>query len=107
MTSAQALLAFIIFGRKSGIILIGLPLYVTWLLSLAAFNVIFLFCVFSDNYVRQAFSTLVPFIWSTGFLYLYGHPFLYVGEVFFYDFAEDIFMFFELEIFTLLYSNFS
>ena len=29
MTSAQDLLAFIISGEKSGIILIGLPLYVT------------------------------------------------------------------------------
>jgi hypothetical protein len=29
MTSAQDLLAFIISGKKSGIILIGLPLYIT------------------------------------------------------------------------------
>jgi hypothetical protein len=29
MTSAQGLLAFIISGEKSGVILIGLPLYVT------------------------------------------------------------------------------
>jgi len=29
MTSAQDLLAFIVFGEKSGVILIGLPLYVT------------------------------------------------------------------------------
>ena len=29
MTSAQDLLAFIVSGEKSGIILIGLPLYVT------------------------------------------------------------------------------
>ena len=29
MTSAQDLLAFIVFGEKSGVILIGLPLHVT------------------------------------------------------------------------------
>ena len=29
MTSAQDLLGFIVFGEKSGVILIGLPLYVT------------------------------------------------------------------------------
>jgi hypothetical protein len=29
MTSAQDLLAFIVSGEKSGVILIGLPLYVT------------------------------------------------------------------------------
>jgi hypothetical protein len=29
MTSFQGLLAFIVFGEKSGVILIGLPLYVT------------------------------------------------------------------------------
>ena len=47
MTSDQALLAFIVSVEKSGIILIGLPLYVTWPLSLAAFNILYLFCVFS------------------------------------------------------------
>ena len=44
MTSAQDLLAFIVFGEKSGVILIGLPLYVTWLFSLAAFNILSLIC---------------------------------------------------------------
>jgi hypothetical protein len=34
MTSAQNLLAFIVSGEKSGVILIGLPLYVTWLFPL-------------------------------------------------------------------------
>jgi hypothetical protein len=29
MTSAQDLLAFIVSGKKSGVILIGMPLYVT------------------------------------------------------------------------------
>ena len=47
MTFNQAFLAFIVFVEKSGIIQIGLPLYVTWPLSLAIFNILSLFCVFS------------------------------------------------------------
>jgi hypothetical protein len=47
MTSNEALLAFIVFVEKSGVILIGLPLYVTWPFSLAAFTILSLLCVFS------------------------------------------------------------
>jgi hypothetical protein len=47
MTSDQALLAFIAFDEKSGVILIGLPLYVTWYFSLAAFDILSLLCAFS------------------------------------------------------------
>ena len=46
ITSVQDLLAFIVSGEKSGIILIGLPLYVTWPFSLAAFNILCLFSAF-------------------------------------------------------------
>jgi hypothetical protein len=46
MTSAQDFLAFIVSGEKSGVILIGLPLYVTWPFSLTAFNILSLFNVF-------------------------------------------------------------
>jgi hypothetical protein len=42
MTSAQDLLAFIV----SGVILIGLPLYVTRPISLTAFNILSLFSAF-------------------------------------------------------------
>ena len=41
MTSDQALLAFIVSFEQSGIILIVLPLYATWLFSVAAFNILF------------------------------------------------------------------
>ena len=34
--TVQDLLAFIVSGEKSGVILIGLPLYVTWHFSLTA-----------------------------------------------------------------------
>jgi len=47
MTSDQSLHAFIVSVEKSGVILIGLPLCGTWPFSLAAFNVLSLFSVFS------------------------------------------------------------
>ena len=43
MTSVQNLLAFIVSGEKSGVILIGLPLYVTCPFSLTTFNILSLF----------------------------------------------------------------
>ena len=46
VTSVQDLLAFIVSGEKSSVILIGLPLYVTWPFSLTAFNILSLFCAF-------------------------------------------------------------
>ena len=39
MMSVQALLAFIVSVEKSGVILIGLPLYVAWPFSLNTFNI--------------------------------------------------------------------
>ena len=49
MTPDQALLAFSDSVEKSGVILISLPLYDTWIFSLAAFDILFLFCAFSDK----------------------------------------------------------
>jgi hypothetical protein len=46
MTSAQDLLAFIVSGEKSDVILIGLPFYVTCLFSLTTFNILSLFNAF-------------------------------------------------------------
>ena len=43
----QALLAFRVSVEKLGIILIGLPLYVTWPFPLVAFNIPSLFFTFS------------------------------------------------------------
>jgi hypothetical protein len=43
ITSVKDLLAFIVSGEKSGLILIGLPLYVTLPFSLTAFNILSLF----------------------------------------------------------------
>ena len=49
-----------------GVILIGLPLYVTWPYSLATFNILSLFCAFSVcYYVKKGFSSLVPFFWCS------------------------------------------
>jgi hypothetical protein len=47
MTYDQAILAFIVSVEKSCVILIGLPLYVTWIFSLEAFNILSLLCAFS------------------------------------------------------------
>jgi hypothetical protein len=46
ITSVQDLLAFIVSGEKSRVILIGLPLYVTLPFSLTAFNILSLFSAF-------------------------------------------------------------
>ena len=46
MKSAQDLLAFMVSGEKSGVILIGLPLYVTWPFSLTALSILSLFSIF-------------------------------------------------------------
>jgi hypothetical protein len=45
-TSVQDLLAFIVSGEKSGVILIGLPLYVTSHFPLTAFKILSLFSAF-------------------------------------------------------------
>jgi hypothetical protein len=46
ITSVQVLLAFTVSGEKTGVILIGLPLYVTWPFSFTAFNILSLFSAF-------------------------------------------------------------
>ena len=46
MSSDQALLAFIVSFEKSGVVLIGLPLYVTWPFLLAVFSILSLLCTF-------------------------------------------------------------
>jgi hypothetical protein len=46
ITSVQDLLAFIVAGEKSGVILIGLPFYVSRPFSLIAFNILSLFSSF-------------------------------------------------------------
>jgi hypothetical protein len=47
VTSNQAFLAFSVCVEKSGVILIGLPLYVMWPFSLATHNIRSLLCAFS------------------------------------------------------------
>jgi hypothetical protein len=43
ITSVQDLLAVVVSGEKSGVIVIGLPLYVTRLFPLTPFNILSLF----------------------------------------------------------------
>ena len=47
MTSDQALLAFMVSVEESSVILISLPLCVTWPFFLAAFNILSLLCAFN------------------------------------------------------------
>jgi hypothetical protein len=47
MTSFLDLLTFGVSVEKTDVILISLPLYVTWPFSLTAFNILSLFCAFS------------------------------------------------------------
>ena len=68
-----------------------------------SFFVLYIWCF--DYYVTGGISFLVQFIWcSVGFLYVHGHLFLWVWEVFFYNFVKDIYWPFELGIFTLFYT---
>ena len=46
MRSTQDLLAFMVSGEKSGVILIVLSLYATWPFSFTAFNILSLFSTF-------------------------------------------------------------
>jgi hypothetical protein len=51
--SAQAFLAFGVSIEYLGVIMIGLPLSVTWLFSLAAFNILSSFCIFTVLIIMQ------------------------------------------------------
>ena len=65
-----------------------------------SFFVLYIWCF--DYYVTGGISFLVQFIWcSVGFLYVHGHLFLWVWEVFFYNFVKDIYWHSELGIFAL------
>jgi hypothetical protein len=64
--SVQALLASRVSIEKSDIILISLPLYVTWPFSLETFNILSLFWKFWFNYyVLGRFSFLVQSNWCS------------------------------------------
>ena len=75
MRSAQELLAFIVSGEKSAVILIGLPLYVTWPFSLTAFNILclehllfWLLCdgkYFCSGPVCLEFCRLLVYSWAS------------------------------------------
>ena len=53
LNSDQALMAFIVSVEKSGVILTGLPLCVTWPFPLAAFNILSLLCAFNVLIIMQ------------------------------------------------------
>ena len=105
ITSVQDLLAFIVSGEKSGVILIGLPLYVPSPFPLTAFNNLSLFSAFvvliimcRRNFfsgpVYLEFCRLLVCTWASLSLGL---------DIFFYNFVEDICWPFKLKIFVLIY----
>jgi hypothetical protein len=99
-TSLHAVLAFNVSFEKSAVILMGLPLYVT--------------CFFSYSLKYSLFSVLDALMiifhgevlfWSSlfsigGFLYLNGHNFLEIWEIFCYLFIEYIMNPFCLNLFS-------
>ena len=68
MTLDHDLLAFIVSSEKSGVILTGLSLYVTWPFSFAALNILYSVC-------KEAFFWNQSIWGSVSFLYLHGHIF--------------------------------
>ena len=60
----EDLLAFIVSTEKSGIILTGLPLYVTWPFSFAALNRLSLFCMFSVLIIFFLCQTFLNGCWK-------------------------------------------
>ena len=72
--SVQDFLAFIVSIEKSGVILIGLPLYVTWPFSVAALSALSLFYMFSVLIIMCQGDILVQSIQcSVGFLYFHRY----------------------------------
>jgi hypothetical protein len=83
MTSIQDLLAFIVSGEKSGVIVIGQPLcYLTLLPYFFQYSA-FVLCIWCFcYYVMRGISFLIPSVWcSVGFLYIYmGISFFSLGK---------------------------
>jgi hypothetical protein len=84
MTSVQDFLPFRVSAEKSGVILICLPLYVTWPfpLPLLIFFLHSVHLVYFSYYVLGEISFLVQSIWgSVDFLYIYGLLFIKLGKI--------------------------
>ena len=91
--SSQDLLAFIVSVEKSGVILIGLPLYITCSVFLNAFSIFSLFQTFGvlTTMCLEKYLFWSNLCWSSvGFLYDCGPLFFKVRKVLFYNFVEDI-----------------
>ena len=84
MTSVQDFLAFRVSVKKSDVILIHLPLYVTWPFSLTSFNILSLFC---------AFSVLI----------IYARMNFFSGPIFWCSVSSFLFCFFVVVCFVLFF----
>jgi hypothetical protein len=101
-TSLHALLAFKISIEKSAVILMGLPLCYLFFTSYSLQYSFFILCAccFNDNMSWES-SILVKSVWfSEGFLYLNGHKFLEIWEIFCYYLIAYIMNTFCLDLFS-------
>ena len=82
ITSVQDLLAFIVSGEKTGVILIGLPYMLLDLFSLLLLIFCLNLCICcSDYYVSGGISFLLLSIWSSvGFFVFMGVSFFMFGK---------------------------
>jgi hypothetical protein len=95
MTIAQNLLAFIVSSEKSGVIMIGLPLYVTYSFSLTTFNILSLFSAFGFLIILcdwiHFFSDTIYLVFCRLHVCSWACLYFYVRDGFFYNFGEDIY----------------
>ena len=101
-TSVLDLLTFRVSVEKSGIILIGLPLYVTWPFPIAAFKILSLLCIFNVLIIMWQEN----FLFCSNLVFCELHSTLYIRETFFYDFVEDVFWVSEVQIFFYSYYSY-
>lgn len=80
--------------KKPNFLLMCLHLYVSWSFSLEAFNVLCLLCTFSVLVILHCgyFFYPVYLLFHVPITLYYGNLFLYIGEIFFYDFVAIIFL---------------
>ena len=85
-TSIQDFLAFKVSIEKLGVILIGLPLYVTWPFSFAALNIFSLFCRFGVLIIMCLGGLLFVFDKiALSIAYVFVSVFIFVWLVFFFQ----------------------
>jgi hypothetical protein len=105
-TSFHALLGLRVSVQISAVILMSLPLYVTWSFSSSAFNILCLFCllnVLTIVFCEEILSVLA-ILSLNSLLYVDGQIFLKIWEILWYYFIEYVFCTFNFPLFSVIYS---